>query len=330
VAIVGFCVWAAIVHTNQFTIGIVVGSVLALGAIGLTLIYGILKFAHFAHGDSMMLSGYIAFFALTGVIVGERRDVQAPIAIDMLPGATERIWDFSFGYGLVLAMVVAAAAAVALLLVLERIVYRPLRNRGAGIVILAIASLGIAISLRSLILIGWGPNPRHYVPGIRRTIDLPWGTRIPADQLFIVATAVVLIVLVYLLLSHTRIGRAMRATADNPDLARVSGINTDSVMNWTWAVAGTLIAIAGVLLALQSQLHPQLGFALLLPLFAATLLGGIGSPWGALVGGLIVGITQEVSVAFGFISPGYKFSVAFVILIIVVLLRPRGLFGSES
>src|SRR5690606_6493036 len=128
---------------------------------------------------------------------------------------------------------------------------------------------------------------------------------------------------------HTATGRMMRAMSDNPDLARVSGIDTEQVVRRTWLVSGLLIAVAGSLLALQSQLKPELGFLLLLPIFAAAILGGLGSPQGALVGGLIVGVVQEVSVSFGPLGPGYKFAVAFVILILVILVRPRGLFGAR-
>ncbi|MFQ5471909.1 MAG: branched-chain amino acid ABC transporter permease, partial [Dehalococcoidia bacterium] len=129
---------------------------------------------------------------------------------------------------------------------------------------------------------------------------------------------------------RTKRGKAMRAISDNADLARVSGIDTDRITSWTWVIGGGLVASAGVLLALQAQLKPELGFVLLLPLFAATILGGIGRPHGALAGGMIVGIAQEVAVTLDFISPGYKFSVAFVLLILMLLLRPNGLFGGSD
>ncbi len=326
-----FGVWAAAAHTDQFVVGIIVGSILALGALGLTLIYGILKFAHFAHGDSMMLAAYVAFFLLSGRVAGTRStDVQLPLSLDDLPGATTPIWNFSFGYGLLLAIPVAAAATALFLLVLDRLVYRRLRERKAGLAIFAVASLGVAIAMRSLILMTWGPTPRFYVSGIRPTIDLPYGPRIVTDQLFIIAVAALSAALVYYVLYYTEMGKAMRAMADNPDLARISGIDTDAVVRWTWCLSGLLIGVAGSLLALQSQLKPELGFILLLPIFAATILGGIGSPQGALVGGLIVGVVQEVAVALGYLGPGYKFAVAFVILILVILVRPRGLFGAGA
>jgi branched-chain amino acid transport system permease protein/neutral amino acid transport system permease protein len=120
----------------------------------------------------------------------------------------------------------------------------------------------------------------------------------------------------------------MRAYSDNPELALVSGINTDRVITWTWVIGGVLLAVAGVLLALQANLKPELGFELLLPLFAAAILGGLGKPQGAFVGALVVGVCQEVSVAY--FSAGYKPAVAFVILILILLIRPRGLFGSTT
>jgi branched-chain amino acid transport system permease protein len=337
-----FGAWAVLTRTDAFAVGVVTGSVFALGAIGLTLIYGILKFAHFAHGDSMMLAAYIAFFALTGTVVGERTDTQLlPWSLSDLPAATDRIsWpdqlgggDFSFGYGLIIAMAVSAVAMALVFLLLDRLVYRPLRRRGSGIVIFAIASLGIAIAMRSLILIFWGSQQRFYAPGIRPTTDLPFDVRVVTDQIFIFITAMVLAALVYVLLFRTKLGKAMRAVSDNPDLAEVSGINPEQIIRWTWLIGGALVAVAGVMLALQAQLKPELGFILLLPLFAATILGGIGSPQGAFVGAMIVGISQEVFAVVGpdiGISSGYKFSVAFVILILILLLRPRGLLGAKT
>ncbi len=275
VIFLGIGVWAVIYERDAFAVGVVTGSVLALGAIGLTLIYGILKFAHFAHGDSMMLSGYLAFFALTGTIIGERTDTR-PLgwALGDIPGATDPILGFSFGYGLLIAMAASAVIMALVFVGLDRLVYRPLRRRRSGIVIFAIASLGIAIAMRSLMLIFWASSPRFYVPGIRPTTDLPFDVRIVTDQIFIFFAAMVLAGLVYLLLFRTKLGKAMRAMADNSDLAQVSGINTDQIVTWTWLIGGGLVAVAGVLLALQAQLKPELGFLLLLPLFAATILGG--------------------------------------------------------
>ena len=222
-------------------------------------------------------------------------------------------------------MIVAGA-----LLVIDRLVYKPLRERQAGLAIFAVASLGVAIAMRSVILMIWGPTPRSYTTGIRETVTLLPDVLIVVDQIFIVTVAGVLTAGTYLLLYRTELGRAMRAMADNPHLARISGIDTDRVVRWTWIISGLLIGVAGSLLGLQSQLKPEFGFLLLLPVFAAAILGGIGSPRGALVGGLVVGVAQEVAVQLPGISPGYKFSVAFVILILVILVVPRGLFGEAE
>jgi branched-chain amino acid transport system permease protein len=335
----GLLIAALISYTQFFVVGVIFGSIIALGAIGLTLIYGIMKFAHFAHGDLMMLAAYLAFFALTGRIVGERTEVDLGWSLDRLPGATTELGPLSFGYGLLLAMLVALIIVVALFIALDRVIYRRLRQRGSGIVIFAMASLGIAITARSVILMLWGAEPRFYVPGIHPAHEFPFGILLKADQIFIFATVAIAATLTYLLLFRTRIGKAMRATSDNPELARVSGIDTDQVIMWTWAIGGALVAVAGVLLAIQAQLKPELGFAILLPLFAAAILGGIGSPHGALIGAMIVGITQELSVGVDLsilgaeilpLAPGYKFAVAFVILILILLVRPRGLFGAKA
>jgi len=335
--IVVFMLWAVVQERDAFVVGVVVGSIFALGAVGLTLIYGVLKFGHFAHGDVMMLSAYLAFLFLFGFIVGERpgdRLEILPFTVNDLPAADDHIWRFSFGYGLWVAMALSAAVTAGILVALDRFVYRRLRNRKSGIVIFSIGALGIALAMRALILIVWGPTPRLYSPGIRERVDLGFDVALLADQIFIIGTAVLVTALVYLLLFHTKLGKAMRAMADNPDLARVSGINTDRIIVWMWVVCGGLVAIAGVLLALQAQLDPELGFLLLLPLFASAILGGLGHPQGALLGGLIVGVVQEVGTTLdlpllGQVDPQYKFSIAFIILITILLLRPSGLFGAR-
>jgi branched-chain amino acid transport system permease protein len=325
-----FAFFTANGDTRQLVVnGIVVGSIYALGALGLTLIYGVLKFGNFAHGDMMVLGGYVAYFFLTGHISrDERQDtVLLPESLGSLPGSLDRIGDLTFGYGLILGTALAAVAMAGLFIALDRLIYRPLRRRRASIVIFAIASLGVALAVRSSILIFWGPDPRVFVTGIHPAKKLPFDVTLKTDQIFILLVAILLTGLVYLLLYRTKLGKAMRAMADNADLARVSGINTEQVALWTWAICGALVAIAGVLLAVQSQLNPQLGFVILLPLFASAILGGVGNPVGALVGGMIVAIAQEVATEY--FAPGYRPGVAFIILITILLLRPRGLFGTK-
>lgn len=322
--------WAAVARTDQFIVGIIVGTLYALSAVGLTMIYGIARVPHFAHGDAMMLAAYLALFALTGAAMGSREgDVTLPFSLSQLPGATERIWEFSFGYGLILALLVGVVVTIPILLAIDRLVYQRLMRMGAGTAILAVSSLGVAITIRGAMLMIWGPTSRRYSSGIRDTIELPFLPRIVADQFFILILASLLTVAAYLILYRTTLGTAMRASADNPDLARASGIDTAITRRWTWIIGGGLTAVAGVLLALQSQLTPELGFVLLLPIFASMILGGIGNPFGAFLGGLIVGIVGEVSVSIGVIDPGYKTGVAFLVLIVVILVRPQGLFGAR-
>lgn len=314
VLIGGLFFWAAVAETQLFVVGVIVGSILALGAIGLTLIYGILRFANFAHGDMMTLGAYVALFAyVSGGSVGP----------------------LSFGFGMFPALLIAAVAIASLAVASEKIVFEPLRRRGASAALLAIASLGVALIVRASVLLLWGPQPRVYDRGIQIARDIPFvDAKIKPDQVFIIAFAFLLIALVYLLLYRTRLGKAMRATSDNRDLARVSGINTDQVIVRTWIIGGALVAWAGVLLAIQSQLTPDMGFSLLVPMFAATILGGIGSPHGALIGALVVGISQEASTGLDLPfppgwGPGYKPAVAFFVLIVMLILRPSGLFGAK-
>jgi branched-chain amino acid transport system permease protein/neutral amino acid transport system permease protein len=320
--------WAALFQTQLFVVGLIVGSVLALGAIGLTLIYGILRFGNFAHGDLMMLGAYLTFFFMTGAVMGERRDTNIGFGLRDLPGATERLGDLTFGYGFLLAICLSAAVLAAAAVALDRLIFRPLRKRNSGIVTFAVASLGVAFATRALMLIIWGPDPRTYVPGIFPAQRYPFDVVLKTDQIFIMAAALAMAVLIYLLLFRTKLGRAMRAVADNPQLALISGINTERVFLWTWIIGGILVAVAGTLLSLQANLKPELGFHLLLPLFAAAILGGIGKPQGAILGALVVGVSQEVSVVW--FSAGYKPGIAFIILIIILLLRPRGMFGAKT
>ena len=291
-------------------VGLVVGSIIGLGAIGLTLTYGVMKFANFAHGDLMTLGMFLAFFIVTDL---------------GLDGG--KIGPLSFGWGLLPAALFAMAGVATLAVVLDRIVFRPLRNRRSGIITMAIASLGIGIGLRAIVQMIWGPSSERYTTGINKAVTIFWDLKVKPDQFLIVALTLVLAVAVYFLLYRTKLGKAMRATADNPELAEVAGIETESVRRWVWIIGGALIAVAGIMLALQAQLRFNAGFNLILPMFAATILGGIGNPWGALVGGLVVGVSQEVSTEW--INTGLKPGVPFVILILMLLVRPRGLFGSN-
>jgi branched-chain amino acid transport system permease protein/neutral amino acid transport system permease protein len=298
--------------TELVVYGVVLGSIMALGAIGLTLLYGILRFAHFAHGDLMTVGAYVVLF----------------LNVELLPhlGIPElKLGPLSFGGRLLGALVVSMGATAAIALLIDRLLYAPLRRRKSSPVILAIASLGIAFILRSLIYIIWGPQFLFYAEALRPAWELPLDVRLRPDQLFILVMTFVLVLLLYLFLQRTKLGKAMRATADNPQLAWVCGIDTSRVTTWTWLLGAALASAAGVLYGIDAQLRPDMGWSFILPLFAAVILGGIGNPLGALVGALVLGVVQQVSTAF--LLPTYKPAIAFLVLIILLLVRPRGLFG---
>ncbi len=276
--------------------GIVLGSIIALGAIGVSLVFGVLRFAHFAHGDLMTLGAY---FALAGI---------AGMGLPQLAA-------------LGLALIATAGVTVGI----DRALYRQLRRSQP--IILLISSIGVALMVRSLIQMIWGPDNQIYASGIQ----MPWTIgelRIKPQWLYIVGGAAVLMVLLHVFLQHTRLGKAMRAMADNPDLARLSGINTERVVIWTWIIAGVLAAAAGFFLGLDTRLNPIMGWKLLLPVFAAAILGGIGSPYGAIVGALVIGIAQEMSTLV--IAPAYKPAVAFALMVAMLVWRPTGLFAGRT
>ncbi|WP_324668733.1 branched-chain amino acid ABC transporter permease [Geochorda subterranea] len=291
--------------------GIMLGGIVGLGAIGLSLVYGVLRFGNFAHGDLMTVGAYAALAILP-----------------MLPQGPP-LRPLSFGWEMIPALLLAMALTGLVSVAIDRILYRPLRRRRSSPVLVAMASLGAAFFLRSALYLGWGADFRFYYTGrARPSIALPLGIRLRPDQIFVMALAVVLVVLTYLLLTRTRLGKAMRATADNPVLARVSGIDTERIARWTWLIGGALAGAGGVMLGLDAQLRPEMGWALLLPMFAAAILGGIGNPYGALVGGLVMGVVQQVSTVV--VNPAYAPGVALVVMIALLLLRPRGLLGGAA
>jgi branched-chain amino acid transport system permease protein/neutral amino acid transport system permease protein len=277
--------------------GIVLGSVIALGAIGVSLIFGILRFAHFAHGDLMTLGAY---FALAGVA--------------------------GMNWPMVLAFALALVATAAVSVGIDRAVYRNLRGTGQPIILL-ISSVGIALMLRSLVQMIWGPDNQIYEAGVSMPWVLASGLRIKPDWLLIVGGAAALMALLHVFLQYTRLGKAMRAMSDNPDLARVSGIDTEKVVILTWLIAGGLAAAAGVFLGIDTHLNPIMGWKLLLPVFAAAIVGGIGKPYGAVAGALIIGIAQELSTVV--IPSAYKPAVAFAIMVAMLVWRPTGLFRGK-
>jgi neutral amino acid transport system permease protein len=190
---------------------------------------------------------------------------------------------------------------------------------------LLLLSIGLAFVIRNLILFEWGGQPRSLDVDNLQSWNPFGGVRITAIQLTVILTAGVVIVLVALMLKTTLIGKTMRALSDSFDLAEVSGVNTRRLVTYTWLLAGGLAGLAGVLAAIYTTLTPNLGFLLLLSIFAAVVLGGIGDAYGALIGGFVLGLVQEWST--NFLEPTWKEAIGFLVLIIILLVRPQGIFG---
>ena len=296
--------------------GIVSGSILSLGGIGVSLTYSILGFSNFAHGDTMALGAYFAL-AFLSLLAGAG-----------IPG--QPFGSLSFGLDFVLSLVLAMIATSVVIVFLDRLLFRRLRLRKANRITLMISTIGIALVLRNVIQFFWGPQPHYYSAKIQLAIPIrQLGIRVKPDQVFIVAVAVILVTLLHCFLRYTKMGKAMRAASDNSTLAQVTGINTERVILWTWVIGASLAAVAGALTGIENKfITPDLGWQMLLSIFSAVILGGLGNPYGAIVGGMIVGISEEVSTAF--ISTGYKPAVAFVILIVMLLIRPTGLLGRRN
>ncbi|TVQ52426.1 MAG: branched-chain amino acid ABC transporter permease [Rhodobacteraceae bacterium] len=275
--------------------GLVLGSIYALGAIGVTLVFGVMRFAHLAHGDLATLGAFVALGVVRFAGVGP--------------------WQ-----ALPVAMLVAAAVAIGA----DRLFYEHLRKR--PLILTVIASLGVALMLRSLVQVGFGVDPQSYVRGLVRP-DVFFGIRVREREVLTVLTAFGLVAALGAFLAYTRWGKAMRAMSDNPDLARLSGVDTRVVTALTWGVVGALAAAAGFFLGLNTELRSMMGWQMLLPMFAAAILGGVGRVEGALLGGLVVGLVEETSVIF--LPAQYKSATAFVILLAMLAVRPTGLLRGK-
>lgn len=292
--------------------GVALGGILALSSIGLTLTYGVLKFPNFSHGALITIGAYVVYVVVNAV----------PNSAPLRP--------LSFGWEFLLGLLIAMPITGFVAIICDRIVFRRLRTKKSALVLFAMASLGLAFVLRSLIYLIWGPGFLFYYHGRSNpALHLPWGIDVQADQLFAMALALALMFFLYLLIKHTKMGKAMRATADNPDLAKVRGIDTERVVAWTWLIGGGMAAAGGALFGLASQLRPEMGFiSILIPVFAAVILGGIGSAFGALVGSIVIGMAWQLTAAV--MAPTYGPGVAFGIMILILVIRPQGLFGTKG
>lgn len=314
------------------------GSQLALGALGVTLIYGILRFSNFAHGDTM------AFGAMVTILVTWLFQGWG-ISLGPLPTA-------------LLAIPFGIAATAVLLLTTDRLVYRFYRQQKAAPVILVIVSMGVMFVMNGLVRFIIGPNDQRFSDGERFIISarefkkltgLSEGLAFKTTQGITIVTAVIVVAILFWFLNRTRTGKSMRAFSDNEDLALLSGINPDRVVMVTWLIVAGLAATAGALYGLDKSFKPFIYLQLLLPIFAAAVVGGLGNPLGAIAGGFVIAfsevlITYPLKKVLGYLLPDrfepdtlvqllstdYKFAVSFTILIIVLLFRPTGLFKGKS
>lgn len=275
--------------------GVAVGSIIALSAIGLTLTFGILRLSNFAHGDFMAIGAYLTLFTN------------------------------ALGVNIWLAMVVGAVGTAGLMLVGEKLIWSVMRDRRANSTTLIIISIGLSFILRNGIILLWGSENQTYRLPVMPAIEF-LGLRIAYSNLVVVILALVAMIAIHLIFQNTKIGKAMRAVADDLDLARVSGIDVEWVVLCTWILAGVLTGVSGGLYGLVTAVRPTMGWFLILPLFAAIILGGIGNPYGAIAGAMVIGISQEVSTLI--IPNEYKLAVAFIVMMVVLLIRPQGLFRS--
>ena len=284
--------------------GLVTGSVLAMAAVGVTLVYGVLGVVNFAQGDYLTTGAYAAY-----------------------------VCNVTLGLSIVLSTGVALLAVALLAVVLEFALWRPMRRRRAGTYSVFITAIGLALVLRQLLLLVFGGASRRFDVDAFGTHRLA-GLTLSTSQLVAVAIAVCANVAVGLLLARTSLGRSMRAYSESADLAGISGIDPSRVVVWTWAIAGALAGLAGVLQALvQTSFDPGTGYSLLLPVFAAVVLGSIGNAYGALLGGFTLGVAMQVSTWsgwFGGVPPVYTPVVAFVGLALVLLVRPQGLLARTA
>ncbi len=314
------------------------GSQLALGALGITMIYAILRFSHFAHGDVMAFG--------TGAVILTTWGLQgAGVSLGPLPTA-------------LLALPVGIAASAAVLLVADRSVYRFYRRVKAKPIVIVMASLGVMFVVNGLVRFIIGPNDQNFADGARFLFTvrefrdftgLAEGMGLRVSQVITVVVTGIVVAVLFWFLNRTRTGKSMRAFSDNEDLALLSGINPERVVFVTWIIVAALITIAGTLYGLDKSFKAFTYFQLLLPMFAAAILGGMGNPLGAVAGAFVIAFS-EVGVTYAYrkfleyllpdgmapsglvqlLSTDYKFAVSFVLLVIVLLVRPTGLFRGQT
>ncbi|MFT5629595.1 MAG: branched-chain amino acid transport system permease protein [Gammaproteobacteria bacterium] len=330
----------AIVAFSNYVLvpGAAYGAQLALGALGVTLIYGILRFSNFAHGDTMAFGTAMTIIITNGLLA-------LGITFGPLPTA-------------LLALPFGIAATCLLVLFTDKLVYKFYRKQKAAPVILVIVSMGVMFIMNGVVRFVIGVRDIRFTDGERFIISardfkemtgLKEGLAIKTTQGITVVVAIFVVIVLFWFLNKTRTGKSMRAFSDNEDLALLSGINPEKVVMVTWMIVAALATTAGVLYGLDKSFKAFTYFQLLLPIFASAIVGGLGSPLGAIAGGFVIAFS-EVTITYAFkkvlvylmpdsleptglvqlLSTDYKFAVSFTILIIVLLFKPTGLFKGKS
>lgn len=278
--------------------GLVTAAVVALAAVGLSLQVGVTNFVNFAYGDFMTFGAYVTYAANAA-------------GLNFFP-----------------AVAVGGAATGILGVSSNYTVFRPFARRGARAITLLIATVGVSFIVQNVVVMIWGTSAQRYTVSVGSAIHVGPFLWSPGDMV-IMGTSFLLLLALHVTLKYTRLGKALRATSNNADLAKASGIDTARVVTWTWLISGFLAAVAGVGLVLElNTLRPTVGFNELFVIFGAIILGGIGRPYGAMLGALIIGIVTEVAGMYG--DPAYKGSVAFALVVLLLVLRPQGLLPSRG
>lgn len=285
-----------------FISGLKLGAIIALCAVGLSLVYGVTGLVNFAHAEMVTLGAVSAYF-----FHASPAGPQWPLAIATVP-----------------AVLVGAAFGWAQ----EQGLWRPLRTRNTGLVAMMVVSIGLSFAVRHLILIVFGGEPRAYPDFAGQPPVEVLGISVVPKNLVTIAVALVVLAGVGLFLQRSRAGTAMRAVSDDADLAESSGIDVNRVILITWMLAGGLAALGGIFFGLNEAVQWDMGFSLLLLIFAAVVLGGLGTAYGAMVGGFVVGLAVEISTLF--VPNELKTAVGLVVLILMLLIRPQGLFGTKE
>lgn len=296
--------------------GVLVGSILSLGAIGLTMVMHMLRFANFSHAELLSIGAYSAL-------------VFDAIFSAILPPLAASIGPLSMTWALSLAMIFALLVTALSALLIDRLVFRRVREKGSELS-MVFASFGVAMIIRNAMGLIFGLGTHLYSKDIVFAVVLSRDPMIliKPDQVFALAAALAIMIALHLVLSRTTLGYALRAVAENPALAQVNGIRLSHMIALVWLVGGSLAAVAGVFYGLTNQINPMIGRDLVLPIFAAAIVGGIGSIYGAVLGGFIVGVAANMALTF--LPSGYSPSVPFLIILAVLLIRPNGLFGEEQ